>query len=271
MPSLIPHVPYIVWPTGGRDLRLVLATGILLASGWRGHPPRLKSSTQKGKSSGGQGLRVDGSLDLESVVVYEPVENEGDQFVDGLTPVVAGDFRVQVPADAFKRVGVWRVRGQMVDGYPVPPLGEELPHQSAIMELRVVADDVDVAIARQTPLEVVQVPDEQGGVPLGSRHAEQKPARAPPERTGQMPFGIGPGVSTSACVLRRIHIDPIVGLVLTSTSSSKTAVSSGGRSASNRRIASSSCGLAGSFGPKTAVVVATRVAPVGANGGPFPR
>jgi hypothetical protein len=29
--------------------------------------------------------------------------------------------------------------------------------------------------------------------------------------------------------------------------------------------------LAGSFGPKTAVVVATRVAPVGANGGPFPR
>src|SRR3954447_25010759 len=64
-------------------------------------------------------------------------------------------------------------------------------------------------------------------------------------------FSLFPGVSTVACSPLTIHIDPILGLVLMSTSSWKTAVSSAGSPASRPRSASSLAWRSGSFGPTT--------------------
>ena len=78
--------------------------------------------------------------------------------------MVAGDLLVRVPPDTLDRVQVRGVLGQKVNHDPIAVLGQVLMNRPAVMQDRVVADNVNLPIASQPCAKVVQVPDEQDRV-----------------------------------------------------------------------------------------------------------
>ena len=143
------------------------------------------------------GLRINGSLDGESTFVSEPVKGELDQFVDRFAAMVAGDFLVQVPPHTFDRIGFGGIRGQEVNHNAMAPPGQELLHLGTVMELGVVADHMNAAVAPQAAPQVVQMTHKQIGVALGARRGHQQLACPPMQRTGQIAFDV---------VARRDHL-----------------------------------------------------------------
>ena len=108
----------------------------------------------------------------------EPLEGMIDQFLHRPAAVVAGDRLVQVPPDAFGRVrfgGVLRKQDQ----YDAGVLSQVLLHGAAGVELGVVADDVNAAIAAQSPSQVIEVREEQIAVAAGAGRRDEHLAGPP--------------------------------------------------------------------------------------------
>src|SRR6202163_4859255 len=124
--------------------------------------------------SGGDGLGVKGRFDGELVLVSEPIEDQLDQFVDRSAAMVAGDFFVEMPPHALDRVRLGSIRGQEMKRDPVSPPREKLVDQAAVVELGVVADDMNVPIATQSFSQIVQMFDEQLRVALLARRTHQQ-------------------------------------------------------------------------------------------------
>ena len=148
--------------------------------------------------------------------------------------MVPGDLLVQVPPHPLDRVAVRAVRRQEVQLDPIPVLPQVDRHRLARVELGVVADHVDLPV--RAAAGAAGRPGAPGTGP-SSRPCFGFPSvrKTCPVRQWIEParyrFSLFPGVSTSACCPLTIHIEPILGLVLMSTSSWKTAVSSAGSSA----------------------------------------
>lgn len=169
----------------------------------------------------GPGLDVRITFDLEGAAMFEPLEHLIQQFVHRLAAMVASDLLMKVPPDAFNGIQIRGVGGQEENHDPIPMLDKVLVDGPAVVERGVVADHVNRAVTSQPGPQFLEMVDKQGRVAslaLGSSVRIKSPVRQFSE-PARYRFSLVPGVSTSACWPQRIHIDPILGLVFTSTSS----------------------------------------------------
>ena len=63
--------------------------------------------------------------------------------------MIAREFFVQVPPDAFDGIRLWGIRWQEVDLNAMAPAVQERLHQTAVVELGIVTDHMNAAIASQ--------------------------------------------------------------------------------------------------------------------------
>src|SRR5207247_2818784 len=112
---------------------------------------------------------------------------------------------------------------------------------------------MNLAVAHEMAAQVVKMTYEQSGgtalvgEPLSHDHC----SRAPVEGARQVAFLVGARRGDRHFWPRRIHMAPILGLVLISTSSWKTAISLAGNVAKSWRRACSLASRWGSVGPTT--------------------
>lgn len=84
--------------------------------------------------------------------------------------MVTSDDFVEMPPDAFDRIGLRGVLGQVVHDDAVSPALQVLANPLTVVERRIVADHMNSLEAAQPAAQVVQVSHEQLGVsPLGRR------------------------------------------------------------------------------------------------------
>src|SRR5208337_1303050 len=92
---------------------------------------------------------VDRALDLEQVLAPQPGEGEVQQLPHGLTLMVPPDLFVEVPPYPLERIAFRAAGHQEVQLDPITMVPEIDLDLVAIVALRVVADDVDLAIPAQ--------------------------------------------------------------------------------------------------------------------------
>ena len=119
---------------------------------------------------GGEGVHVAVVFDLLTEVRFgfDPIVDFGQKFFGGRATVIACNRFVQVPPDAFDGIGVGSVLWEKVQLDAVAVASQVIPDGSAIMELCVVADHMNLPVASQAAAEVIQMCQEHRGVALTS-------------------------------------------------------------------------------------------------------
>src|SRR3954453_714275 len=126
------------------------------------------------------GLREVGALG------FNPVIDFSEQLRQGLAAMVAGDGFMQVPPDAFDRIGFRRVLWQIMQHESTVVPVEASADSAAVVEAGVVADDVNDPITAEALTQIIEVGDEERSVAVSTGGRHQQSAGPPMQRPGDM-------------------------------------------------------------------------------------
>ena len=108
------------------------------------------------------------------VVCIEEIINVAEQFGHIPASVISGDALVQVPPDAFNRIGLGSILRKEVKLYSALLFLHILANETTVVKRGIVTDHVNDSIATQAPAQFLEVIDKQLGVSaeVGGRHIQ---------------------------------------------------------------------------------------------------